>query len=44
MSDLGLTNDQDHTLFFLFQGAKTGKDNGYTMLFDIEAFDYRDAQ
>ena len=24
----------------IFQGAKTGKDNGYTMLFDIEAFDY----
>ena len=24
----------------MFQGAKTGKDNGYTMLFDIEAFDY----
>ena len=23
-----------------FQGAKTGKDNGYTMLFDIESFDY----
>ena len=21
-----------------FQGAKTGKDNGYTMLFDIESF------
>ena len=21
-------------------GAKTGKDNGYTMLFDIESFDY----
>lgn len=28
-------------LFFsVFQGAKTGKDNGYTMLFDIESFDY----
>ncbi len=26
--------------FSFFQGAKTGKDNGYTMLFDIEAFDY----
>ena len=25
---------------FSFQGAKTGKDNGYTMLFDIESFDY----
>ena len=25
---------------FLLQGAKTGKDNGYTMLFDIESFDY----
>lgn len=25
---------------FFFQGAKTGKDNGYTMLFDIESFDY----
>ena len=24
----------------IFQGAKTGKDNGYTMLFDIESFDY----
>ena len=22
------------------KGAKTGKDNGYTMLFDIESFDY----
>ena len=22
------------------QGSKTGKDNGYTMLFDIESFDY----
>ena len=33
-----------HALFdicsFSFQGAKTGKDNGYTMLFDIESFDY----
>ena len=27
-------------VLFLFQGAKTGKDNGYTMLFDIESFDY----
>ena len=26
--------------FFSLQGAKTGKDNGYTMLFDIESFDY----
>lgn len=26
--------------FFSIQGAKTGKDNGYTMLFDIESFDY----
>ena len=25
---------------YFFQGAKTGKDNGYTMLFDIESFDY----
>ena len=24
----------------LSQGAKTGKDNGFTMLFDIESFDY----
>ena len=24
-----------------FQGAKTGKDNGYTMLLDIESFDYK---
>ena len=24
----------------IVQGAKTGKDNGYTMLFDIESFDY----
>jgi hypothetical protein len=24
----------------LFQGAKTGKDNGYTVLLDIESFDY----
>jgi len=23
-----------------FQGAKTGKDNGYTILLDIESFDY----
>ena len=23
-----------------FQGSKTGKDNGFTMLFDIESFDY----
>ena len=22
------------------QGSKTGKDNGFTMLFDIESFDY----
>jgi len=22
------------------QGAKTGKDNGYTILLDIESFDY----
>jgi hypothetical protein len=27
-------------LFSFIQGAKTGKDNGYTMLFDIESFDY----
>ena len=26
--------------YIYFQGAKTGKDNGYTMLFDIESFDY----
>ena len=24
----------------LLQGSKTGKDNGFTMLFDIESFDY----
>ena len=24
----------------IIKGAKTGKDNGYTMLFDIESFDY----
>ena len=24
----------------VFQGSKTGKDNGFTMLFDIESFDY----
>ena len=24
----------------MLQGSKTGKDNGYTMLFDIESFDY----
>lgn len=26
--------------FLIFQGSKTGKDNGFTMLFDIESFDY----
>ena len=25
---------------FIFQGAKTGKDNGFSVLFDIESFDY----
>ena len=25
---------------FMFQGSKTGKDNGFSMLFDIESFDY----
>ena len=25
----------------LLKGAKTGKDNGYTMLLDIESFDYK---
>ena len=29
-----------YNLFICLQGAKTGKDNGYTMLFDIESFDY----
>ena len=24
----------------MFQGAKTGKDNGFSVLFDIESFDY----
>ena len=24
-----------------FQGAKTGKDNGYTVLLDVESFDYK---
>ena len=24
----------------MFQGSKTGKDNGFSMLFDIESFDY----
>ena len=27
-------------LLCLLQGSKTGKDNGFTMLFDIESFDY----
>ena len=26
--------------FFILQGAQTGKDNGYTILLDIESFDY----
>ena len=25
----------------IFQGAKTGKDNGYTILLDVESFDYK---
>ena len=28
------------TILCLVQGSKTGKDNGFTMLFDIESFDY----
>ena len=27
-------------LGFSLQGAKTGKDNGFSVLFDIESFDY----
>ena len=27
-------------ILFLLQGSKTGKVNGFTMLFDIESFDY----
>ena len=26
--------------FFLISGAKTGKDNGFSILFDIESYDY----
>ena len=26
---------------FVLQGAKTGKDNGYTILLDVESFDYK---
>ncbi len=29
------------SLSFSLKGAKTGKDNGYTMLLDIESFDYK---
>ena len=32
--------NQSKQVFLNLQGAKTGKDNGYTMLFDIESFDY----
>ena len=27
-------------IWFSIQGAKTGKDNGFSVLFDIESFDY----
>ena len=27
--------------FFLSQGAKTGLDNGFTILLDVESFDYK---
>ena len=27
-------------VFFLISGAKTGKDNGFSILFDIESYDY----
>ena len=30
----------DKTILCVLQGSKTGKDNGFTMLFDIESFDY----
>ena len=32
-------DDKNHFGFSL-QGAKTGKDNGFSVLFDIESFDY----
>ncbi|XP_023319996.1 uncharacterized protein LOC111695065 isoform X2 [Eurytemora carolleeae] len=32
--------DWGHWFMNVPKGAKTGKDNGYTMLFDIESFDY----
>ena len=36
-----LSNHFNYKIFKdIVQGAKTGKDNGYTMLFDIESFDY----
>ncbi len=36
-----VTKSWENILFYFFQGAKTGKDNGYTMLLDIESFDYK---
>ena len=33
-------HQRSHQSLRSLQGSKTGKDNGYTMLFDIESFDY----
>ena len=32
--------DNKNLFRFSLQGAKTGKDNGFSVLFDIESFDY----
>ena len=32
--------DNKNHFRFSMQGAKTGKDNGFSVLFDIESFDY----
>ncbi len=42
ISYFALLQNRGKTSCFIFlQGAKTGKDNGYTMLLDIESFDYK---
>ncbi len=41
ISYFALLQNRGKTSCFFFQGAKTGKDNGYTMLLDIESFDYK---
>ena len=36
----GEDNDRNYWFGTVTKGAKTGKDNGFSVLFDIESFDY----